>query len=313
MYTNIKIIGGLLMLTILAACSFSMPATPSGATTALAPTTSLTSTPSAAETRAIAEQAYIFAYPMLENYKTMYMNAIDTQSSSYRAPFNQLYHFTELGGPDKTDVVRTNNDTLNSLDWLDLRAEPMVISVPALPDRYYSFQLVDMYTFNFAYIGTRATGTGVGSYMVTSPAWKGDKPAGIDGVFQSEGNFVYSHTRTEVDGEDDLANAQAIQQQYKVQPLSAFLGQPAPPAAPALNFPPFDDDKAQSAGFVEYFNFLLGQVAIDPSEKDLIASFGQIGVGPNRPFDVNALDPATRDAINAGVAIALTTRALPLL
>lgn len=303
-----RFLGSLLLVAALVAACYAPAVQPpsmppiSSAVTAPAPLAA-----EAGEIGALAEQAYVFAYPMLENYKTMTINAIDTQSQSYRAPFNQLYHFTELGGPQKTDVVRTNNDTLNSIAWLDLRAEPMVISVPEMPDRYYTFQLVDMYTFNFAYIGTRATGTGAGNYMVASPAWQGDIPAGINGVFQSEGNFVYSLTRTEVDGEEDLQNAQAIQQQYKVQPLSAFLGQPAPPAAPALHFPPFDQAEAQSAGFIEYFNFLLGQVTIDPSEKDLIDSFGRLGVGPNRPFDAEALDPAMRAAIDAGVAIALKT------
>ncbi|MBI4675628.1 MAG: DUF1254 domain-containing protein [Chloroflexi bacterium] len=308
---NIKIISVALALISLAACSVPAAQTPSTLTTPSATTTSsattrpLPPTPSVDETRALAEQAYIFAYPMLENYKTMYTQAINVGSPSFRAPFNQLYHTTALANPDAKDVVRPNNDTFYSLDWLDLRAEPMVISVPEIKGRYYSFQLVDMYTFDFAYIGTRATGTAVGNYLVAGPAWQGKAPAGIDDVFQSEGNLVYSLTRTQVSGDADVPNVQAIQKQYKIQPLSAFLGQPAAPAAPGLNFPPFDQDTEQSAGFIEYFNFLLGQVKIDLSEQDLIASFGRIGIGPNRPFDVTALDPATRDAINAGVTSAL--------
>jgi len=261
-------------------------------------------TPGPEEARAIAEEAYIFAYPMLENYKTMYIQAIATSAPTFRAPFNQLKHSTILLGPEFKDVVRPNNDTLYSTVWLDLRAEPLVISVPAIQDRYYSFQLVDMYTYNFAYIGTRTTGTAAGSYLVAGPAWTGDKPEGVNAVFRTEGNFVYSITRTAVSGQEDVPNVLAIQQQYRVQPLSAFLGRSAPAGAPGGDFPAYDKATAESADFIRYFNYLLGQLAVHPSEQELIAKFGRIGVGPNRPFDAASLGADTRSAINDGVASA---------
>jgi hypothetical protein len=286
-----KIIAGLLLpaLVLLSACSTQV-ATP---------------TPSSEETQAIAEEAYIFAYPMLEDYKTMYIQSVSSTSPTYRAPFNQLTNATVLVGPEFKDVVRPINDTLYSIVWLDLRAEPMAISVPAIPDRYYSFQLVDLYTYNFAYIGTRATGTASGSYLVTGPAWQEDKPSGVTDVFRSEGNFVFCIVRTAVDGQADVPNVAAIQQQYRFQPLSAFLGQPTPTVAPGVNFPPYDQAKALSADFIQYFNFLLGQLVVDPSERDLITKFGRIGIGPNRPFDAASLDTQTQRAINDGVTSAL--------
>lgn len=261
--------------------------------------------PLTVETQTIAEQAYIFAYPMLETYRTMYIQAVDTFSKQFRVPFNKIYNTNSLIGPDFTDIVRPNNDTIYSSVCLDLRTEPMVISVPAIQARYYSFQLVDMYTFNFAYIGTRATGTGAGTYLIAGPSWHGDKPAGIDAVFRSEGNFVYGIARTEIKDSADLPNVQTIQQQYLVRPLSTFLRQTAPDGPPADVFPNYDKTAAESAAFIEYFNFLLGKLVIDPSEQDLISSFGSIGIGPNRPFDAASLPPATVQAINAGVASAL--------
>jgi len=149
------------------------------------------------EAKAISSEAYIFAYPMLENYKTMFMSAVWKESPVYDAPFNQMSHKSTLLGPEFTAVVRPNNDTFYSMLWMDLRAEPMILKVPAITNkRYYSFQLIDLYTHNFAYIGTRTTGFAAGTYMIAGPNWTGGTPAGIDGVFASEGNLVMALGRT---------------------------------------------------------------------------------------------------------------------
>jgi hypothetical protein len=258
--------------------------------------------------QATAEAAYIFAYPMLENYHAMYLQAINAASGGYIG-FNHLQNNTNLAGPNAKVVVRPNNDTLYSVVWLDLRAEPIVISVPEITSRYYSFQFVDMYTFNLGYIGTRTTGTGAGRYLLAGPGWKGSVPAGIDTVFRSEGDFVYTIVRTGLRGETDVPNVMAIQAKYQVQPLSHYLGLPSPTPAvldpPYPQFPVFDEANAlNSAEFILYFNFLLDHVSIDPTEKKLIDSFASIGVGPGRPFNSASLRPQVKSAIEAGVASA---------
>ena len=188
-----------------------------------------------------AQEAYVFAYPMLENYRTMLGMAVLPDSPGYLGPFNQIHHKTELLGPEFTAIVRPNNDTLYSMAWLDLRAEPVVLSVPAIPDRrYYSFQLIDLYTHNFGYIGARTTGFSGGNYLIAGPNWSGAKPDGIDAVLQSEGYLVLCLGRTAVLGADDLPAARGLMEQYRIAPLSAFLGQPSPAPAPALNFPLYD-------------------------------------------------------------------------
>ncbi len=260
-----------------------------------------------AKIQATAEDAYIFAYPMLQNYQTMYWQTINPASPDYKAPFNCMFHNTNLVGPTFTNVVRPNNDTLYSAAWLDLRAEPVVVTVPEIQDRYYSFQLVDLYTFNFGYIGTRTTGTGAGRYLVAGPHWKGATPPGINKVFRSEGYFVYHLGRTELKSDEDLPNVLAIQHQYQVQTLSAYLGRPAVaprPGPPHEDFPVFDPDLAASADFISYFNFLLGHLDIHPTEKTRIASYRNLGIGPNRPFDAAWLHPKVRSAIEAGIASA---------
>ena len=76
-----------------------------------------------------------------------------------------------------TAVITPNSDTPYSLMEVDLRAEPVVISVPAVPKpRYYSVQLTDANTFNYGYMGSRSTGTEAGDYLVVGPDWKGEPP-----------------------------------------------------------------------------------------------------------------------------------------
>ena len=137
-----------------------------------------------------------------------------------------------------TAIVTPNSDTPYSFVWMDLRAEPIVLSVPAVErSRYYAVQLEDGNTFNFGYIGSRATGNEAGHYMVAGPDWKGDTPAGIKKVFRSTTQFALTGYRTQLFNPADMPNVIKVQDGYKVQPLSAFLKQPAPPAAPAINFP----------------------------------------------------------------------------
>ncbi len=255
------------------------------------------------EARAIAEKTYIFAYPMLENYKTMYNQAIDKESNTYRTPLNHFNHARELLGADFTEVVSPNNDTLYSMSWLDLRTEPIVFNVPIVPDnRYYSFQLVDAFTFDWAYMGTRTTGSNGGTYIIAGPDWAGQKPEGIDEVFQADSEFVFLLGRTAVNGEEDLPNVRMLQDQYTLAPLSAYLGKPEPTPAPKLDFPAWDDNKKTSADFISYLNFLLTTVNLYQKARALIKKSAAIGVEAGQPFDANKMEPAIREGVATGVA-----------
>jgi hypothetical protein len=258
------------------------------------------------EAKAIAEEAYIYAFPMLDNYKMLFVQAVWEKSPAYEAPFNQLKNKAVLLGPEYTTIVRPNNDTFYSIVWLDLRSEPMVISVPAITDkRYYSFQLIDLYTHNFDYIGTRKTGFGAGSYMIAGPGWKGKKPEGVEKVIQTECNFAVALGRTQVYSPDDVENAKKVMAGYKAQPLSAFLGTEAPAASAALDYPVFSPEKVKSVEFITYLNFILGQVKPHLSEAKLLQKFAKIGIGHNTPFDAEKLEPEMKKAIEEGIAGAL--------
>ncbi len=254
-----------------------------------------------AQLEAIAGEAYIFAYPILEQYKMLFMQALYAESGFYEAPLNAISHKQELNGPNDTLVVRPNNDTLYSGAWLDLRAEPIVLSVPAISlDRYYSFQLIDLYTHKFAYVGSRATGPEAGDYLIAGPGWEGETPPGIEGVLRAETDLVVALARTAVYGADDVPNVVDIQKQYRFEPLSRFARTEAPSVPPAPALPPYISDRARSANFVAYVNAILPHLGQHPSEADLWQRFAAIGIG-DPAFDPDTWTPEARAAIEAGI------------
>jgi hypothetical protein len=136
--------------------------------------------PGIAEIKTIAEEGFIYGLPIVMNYAVMYEYAVDKNSPEFKAPFNQIKNEARVFTPKDTAIVTPNSDTPYSFLWMDLRAEPMVLSVPAVEKRrYYAVQLEDGNTFNFGYIGSRATGNDAGDYMVAGPDWKGGTPTGI--------------------------------------------------------------------------------------------------------------------------------------
>jgi len=255
------------------------------------------------EAKAIAGEAWAWGLAPVILYETMYGQAVEAGSPTYVGGFNCFRHYDELFTPANRDLRTPNNDTPYSWAWLDLRAEPMLFSAPAVPDRYYVNQWVDLYTHNFAYTGTRATGRGPGTWLFAGPGWEGEVPAGVTGVFRAETDIVMTLTRTGVDGEADIPAMQAVQAGYRLTPLSAFVGAPPPPAAPALDWPAWDKAKAEAGlGFIPYLNALMRCMPVVPTEADMRARFARIGIGAGLPFDPGSLAPDIRAAMEAGVA-----------
>lgn len=262
-----------------------------------------TTTTSWEQAGAIAQDAYVYAFAMLENYRTLYAQAVDTTAKEYVGGFGVFRHYAEPFTPDNHDVMTPNHDMPYSWAWLDLRSEPWVLSVPAVPrDRYYVLQLVDLFTQNFAYVGVRSTGFGAGNYLVAGPKWHGSKPEGIVRVFQAETDLVGILGRTALAGPEDVPAVKALQAQYKLAPLSVFLGKLPPLPAQRLVFPPYDKAKAHSAGFIEYLNFLL-QFAEPPypGEVALRTNFRRIGIVPGEPWDRAKQMPESLAHLEAGV------------
>jgi hypothetical protein len=249
----------------------------------------------------IAEAGFIYGLPIVMNYAVMYEYAVDRNSGQFKAPFNQIKNKPNVFTYKDTAIPTPNSDTPYSFVWMDLRAEPIVLSVPAVdPKRYYSVMLCDGNTYNYGYIGTRATGSEAGDYMVVGPDWKGETPPGIEKVFRSGTQLSLAGYRTQLFSPDDLDNVKKVQAGYKVQTLSAYLKQPAPPAAPALDFPKIDKELVKT-NFFKYLDFALQLAPAEPNEKEIRAKLARIGVGPGKSF--NFKDLSLKDKLEIGLGM----------
>ena len=257
--------------------------------------------PSLLEIKQIAEEGLIFGLPIVMNYAVQYQFVLDPQSPQYKAPYNQIYNLHRVFTYKDTAIVTPNSDTPYSMLWLDLRAEPQVVSVPAVdPKRYYSVQMVDASTYNYGYIGSRATGSEAGDYLVVGPNWQGEVPPGLRGVFRSGSDFSLLIFRTQLFNPQDMPNVIAVQEGYRAKPLSAWLGQPAPAPAAAIDWPVIDADKAKS-DFFHYLAFALQFIPPAANEQDIRAKLARIGVVPGQPFAFDALSPLHKAAILLGL------------
>ena len=262
----------------------------------------VTATP--AEARAIAKEAYIYGFPMVDNYRIQYAYFVDRKNPEFKAPWNQLRNIPRVFTPNDKAIQTPNSDTPYSFIGLDLRTEPMVLTVPPVEkERYYSIQLIDAYTQNFDYIGSRATGNEAGNFLIAGPNWKGETPKGVKKVIRSETEYVLAGYRTQLFNPGDLDNVKKIQAGYKAQPISAFLGQPAPKPAPPINFikPLTPETQKTSLEFFNILNFALQFTPTVPSEKELMERFAKIGVGAGKTLDANKLSPELRTAMQQGM------------
>jgi hypothetical protein len=260
-----------------------------------------TATPS--EARAIAKEAYLYGFPVVQMYKTLYAQAVDKGGGEFKAPFNRIGTTAPVTSPKDTALTTPNADMAYSFVWMDLRSEPLVLTLPKIEDdRYYAVQLVDLYTQNIAYLGTRSTGNNGGHYMIAGPDWKGQQPVDVDRVVYSESNVAYALYRTQLFDDKDLNKVKQIQNGYKVQSLSSYVKQAAPAKAPKLAWPKPMATMTEGPQLFRYLNFMLAFAAPQDSEKELLARFAKIGVAPGAPFKANQLTAEQRKALEDGIS-----------
>ena len=260
------------------------------------------SKPSTDEVQSIARDAYLYGFPMVMNLKTLYEFAIDTTSPNYKAPFNEVSCEARLYTPADTTVVTPNSDTPYCIFWMDLRSEPLVMTVPEIEtDRYYGAQLIDLFTHNFAYIGTRTNNNAAGSYLLTGPGWAGEIPEGISEVISSETGLILTIIRTQLFNPADIERVAEIQGQYGLRPLSEVLGQNPPDPAPPINIPAWVTGAETSIAAFEYLDAALNLVNTHPDDAEIVASMAKIGLGTSGAFDTAALEPSVLAALEKGV------------
>ncbi|MFF3497053.1 DUF1254 domain-containing protein [Streptomyces sp. NPDC002795] len=253
------------------------------------------------EARATATESWIWGFALLENYRTLYPQAIDADDPRYVGGFGHFRHYSRPFTPANTDVVTPNNDTPYSWAWLDLRAEPWVVSVPAV-DRYYVLPFHDLDTSYVGYVGARTTGQEAGDYLVAGPGWSGAVPDGIAGVLRADTFLVGILGRTYLAGPDDVEDLQAIQERYGLRPLSAFLGRPSPPPADEPVWPVWREEDLASVEFFTLLDFLLRFFPVLDGERGLRDRLAALGVSGSGEFEPSALAPEIRTAVEQGIA-----------
>ncbi len=259
--------------------------------------------PTPAKARQIAEEAFIYGFPLVMNYAVFYEYFVDKAGPQYKAPPNKLYNTARVYTPQDTAIVTPNSDTPYSFVAMDLRAEPFVVCNPDIEaSRYFSVQLVDMYTFNFGYMGSRTTGNRAACNMIAGPHWKGEKPAGVGKVFVSETDFAFAVIRTQLFDPSDIDNVKAIQAGYRAMTLSKFEDKPTPAAAPEIKWPKIDKKSADADPF-GYLNFVLtlcppiGPAAVEIPMRDRFAS---IGIEAGKPFPAGKLSAEQKSEFETG-------------
>jgi hypothetical protein len=257
------------------------------------------------QARAVAKEAYVYGFPMVDDYRVMYSYFVDKEDPEYKGGWNEIHNTSRVYTPEDTAIQTPNSDTPYSTVGADLRAEPLVLTVPPIEqDRYYSLQFIDAYTYDFDYVGSRTTGNGGGKYLLAGPNWKGATPEGVDKVIRSDTDLALVLYRTQLLGPSDLDGVKKIQDGYQVTPLSVYLNQPAPPPAPPIDFvPPLTPDQQKtSPQFFEIMNFALRFAPVLPAEKAMRDRFATIGIGPDGSFHADELSPEMRSAIEGGMA-----------
>jgi hypothetical protein len=244
-----------------------------------------------------AKEAYIFTYPLVMNYRTLYSQAIEGDKA-----FGKWLHLG-LSSPKDRDIVTPNNDTPYSYAWVDLRAEPWVLTMPAIePERFYTSQWDDLWGYVLDNPGSVNDGNEQKHILLASPTWEGEVPEGITRVIQGESDLLGTLTRTQVIGDqDDLKKVEEIQQSYKLQPLSAFTGSEPPPAATEIDWPAWKEGDETKEAYWRYVSLLLPLTTPSPDDKAMVEKLAALGLESGKPWDPESLDPATREAMQAGL------------
>jgi len=258
----------------------------------------------------IATLAYIWAFPLVTMDRQFnFVTSPNVPPGVGRGPANSISCATELVGPDFTDVVTPNSDTLYCQSQFDLTKEPVVVVVPPISDRYYSFEFLDAYTNDYAYLGTRASGGNGGTYLMAGPDWNGQVPEGMTKIWTPT-NLAWLITRTLVKSPADVPNVVAIQDKIIVKPLSEFQANsstssqvettqttaskeipigPQPTLIAPTGIKIFDEISAAMVGN-----------PLNPPDPEIINKLATIGIGPSKAPSTQAND-TIKAALQTGI------------
>jgi hypothetical protein len=255
----------------------------------------------------IASEAYIYGFPLVLMDVTRRISTNVSRPGENAAPINQLGHKRSFPDDTFTTVVTPNADTLYSFAFLDLAKGPIVLSLPEMGDRYYLMQMLDAWTNVFAAPGTRTTGNGKGDFAVAGPGWNGKLPQDVKEL-RSPTNLVWMIGRTQTNGEKDYTAVRAIQDKYKLTPLSAWGKAYTPPdnvpvdKSIDMETPPVKQTvKLDTATFFARLNALMKDNPPAVADAEALQRFAALDIVPGKQFDLKQLDPAVARGLAQGV------------
>ncbi|NUU34873.1 DUF1254 domain-containing protein [Pseudomonas sp. C2B4] len=257
----------------------------------------------AEEAHAIGVDAYVYFYPLLTmDITRQQFTNIEPGKEFGKGPMNMFVSVPQYPPASFKGVVRSNFDTLYSIAWLDLTKEPLVIAAPDTDGRFYLLPMLDMWSDVFASPGWRTTGTDAGQFLVTPPGWTGAVPAGLDHL-PAPTPYVWVIGRTKTDGAADYAAVHKIQAGYTITPLSR-LGKGEEPVSvkidPAVDMktpPKIQVDTMSAAKYFAYAAELLKVHPAHSTDQPMLAQIKRIGIEPGKPFDMEALAPEIKAAL----------------
>ncbi|MFN8498855.1 MAG: DUF1254 domain-containing protein [Anaerolineae bacterium] len=257
---------------------------------------------------ATALQAAIYGIAPLGMWQRLSAEVADPATRTHR--LNAYVHLTKLSTPTYAPFRAPNNDTLYSTAWLDVRREPSILTMPDTHGRYYTAQLLDLFSDTITNIGPRLYGTQAGVFAVVGPGWSGDLPPTVTHTIRSETPFVCLLLRILVDGPDDAPAVVALQQQFRIASLSRFeKSLDGSDPATEQDAPLFAAPDAPA--WFERVSDFTGMVPVRDGEASVMAQFAAIGIGPSAatqqfPADDATLTRAHVDAVKVAQAVGPT-------
>ncbi|OLO26609.1 hypothetical protein BTR23_22565 [Alkalihalophilus pseudofirmus] len=250
--------------------------------------------------RMLSMDATIYGLVSVFQYREMYRQAINHESSDY-VGFNKFVHDRELAKPGYKAFKSPNVDTIYSNAWLNLTDGPLLIETPEFGERYYTLQLLDMYG-NTTNISLRTKGPNAGSYLVTTTDWQGELPSGVT-QFKVATPYQWILMRIFPLNEFDLPEVHALQESVKIISLTSDVNENKGFPQIGGSFPLAESDGP--AGFFKILDFILRSNGKPAQEDALTYRYRALGIGGQIPFDFDTLDPEVQEGMIAGYADAM--------
>jgi hypothetical protein len=252
----------------------------------------------------IALEAYIYLYPLvlMDVMRLQLTNCEQADVRGFSAPMNAFGHARAFPPLDFTTSRRPNFDMLLSSLWMDITAEPMILSVPDSGGRYYLIPAMDMWSDVFASIGWRTTGTQAGHYAYCRPDWQGELPEGVIRI-DAPTPYIWLIGRTQAGGEKDFKAVHKFQNAFRLTPLSYWGNEWIAPKGrvdPEVDMltPPIRQVAEMSGE--EFFEYAARLLELHPphiNDHSQVWRLRHIGIVPGRPLQFDKLSRSVRRAL----------------